>query len=63
MLVFVNIEHAGGYSNQSLTALSTVLSCQLEYYEGFDDVAKIESVTLDQAQRIRELKFMYSWKA
>jgi hypothetical protein len=62
MILFVNREHVGGYSEQSLAALSTVLSCQLEYYPDVDDTEIIEHLTLAQAQRIRELKFMYGWK-
>lgn len=63
MLVFLNQEYVGGYSEQSLAALSTVLSAQVEYFPNVDDTACIEQMTLEQVQRIRELKFMYSWKA
>jgi hypothetical protein len=63
MIVFVNREHRGGYSDQSLAALSTVLSCQLEYYPNVNETTIIEETTLEQAQRIRELKFIYGWKA
>jgi hypothetical protein len=62
MLVFVNREHVGGYGEDSLRALSTVVSCQVEYYPNDEDVGCIQDITLAQVQRIRELKFMYGWK-
>jgi hypothetical protein len=63
MLVFVNREHVGGYGENSLRALSTVVSCQVEYYPSESETGRIEQVTLEQVQRIRELRFMYGWKA
>jgi hypothetical protein len=62
LLVFVNEEHIGGYSENSLRALATVLTCQLIYYPSVNETNLIEVVTLEQVQRIRELKFMYGWR-
>lgn len=62
MLVFVSQEHVGGYGEDSLRALSTVLTAQVEYYPNDTETNRIEEVTLAQVQRIRELKFMYGWR-
>jgi hypothetical protein len=62
MLVFVNERHVAGYSEQSLRALSTVLSCQLEYYPDVDNTEIIERITLEQVQRLREMKYMFGWR-
>jgi hypothetical protein len=62
ILVFVNEEHVGGYSENSLRALSTVLTSQVVYYPSTDNAGVIERVTLEQVQRVRELKFMYGWR-
>jgi hypothetical protein len=62
LLVFLNQECIDGYSEQSLRALSTVLSCQVEYYASEDDASQVERVIMEQAQRLREIKFMYGWK-
>ena len=61
-LVFINGEHVGGYGEQSLRALSTVMTCQVEYYPDDAHTEIVERVTLEQVQRIREIKFMYGWK-
>lgn len=57
-LVFLNREHLGGYSEQSLAAVSTVMSCRIEYYPNESDVGIIETVTYDEVQKIRELKYL-----
>lgn len=62
MLVFVSRDQVSGYGEDSLRALSTVLTAQVEYYPNDNDTGRIEEVTLAQVQRIRELKFMYGWK-
>lgn len=62
MLVFVSKEHIGGYGEDSLRALSTVLTAQVEYYPDDSDTGRIEEVTMAQVQRIQELKFMYGWR-
>jgi hypothetical protein len=62
LIAFVNEEHIGGYSENSLRALSTVLTCQVAYYPNVGDTEIIERVTLEQVQRVRELKFMYGWR-
>ena len=58
VVVFLNQEHANGYSSQSLQTLSTIISCHLEYYPSESDTAIIEVRTLDHVQRIRELKYV-----
>lgn len=57
-LVFINEEHTDGYGPKSLKALSTVLSCRIEYYPNEHDTGLIESVTYDEVQKIREMKYI-----
>jgi hypothetical protein len=56
ILVFLNRTHLEGYSPQSLQALSTFVSCQLEYYPDENDTLIIESITVDTVSRIQEMK-------
>jgi hypothetical protein len=58
MLVFLDSSYVDGYSPQSLEALSTLISCRIEYYPSETDTASIMEVTLDTVQRIRELKYI-----
>jgi hypothetical protein len=58
ILVFLNKLYFNGYSPQSLQALSTLISCQLEYYPSEDDTSIIEGITFDAVRRIRELKHL-----
>ena len=58
LLVFLNQLHLEGYSAQSLQALSTILSCQLEYYPNESEAGIIEARTLAEVQKIRELKYI-----
>ncbi len=57
-LIFLNREHLNGYSAQSLNALETVVTCQIEYYPSDSDTAAIVAVTMDNVQRIREMKYL-----
>lgn len=60
MLVFVNKQHLSGYSTQSLQAISTLLSCHMEYYPSEENVGIIEELTYNNVQRIREMKYIFS---
>ena len=57
-LVFLNSAHAGGYAYQSITAISTTRSCRVERYSGDHDTSIIRTVTLEEVQRIREMKYI-----
>ncbi len=57
ILMFLDAEHADGYSHQSLDSLKTILSCQIEYYPSVNETASIERVVFDSVQRIREMKY------
>lgn len=58
ILVFLNRQHVAGYSAQSLATLQTVVSCQIEYYDGDTDSSRIVDVSCDNVQRIREMKYI-----
>jgi hypothetical protein len=58
LLIFLNELHLPGYSAQSLQALSSLLSCHLQYYPNEDETDVIELRTLAEAQKIRELKYI-----
>ncbi len=58
VLLFLNDEYVSGYSSKSLNALSTILSCQIEYYPSEHDAGIIEVLTLAEVQRIREVKYI-----
>jgi len=58
LLVFLNELHSAGYSSQSLQALSTLFSCHLEYYPNEKETDIIEHRTLEEVQKIRELKYI-----
>lgn len=59
-IVFLNSEHINGYSPQSLEAISTVLSCRLDYYPNEDEVEIVRSATMEEVQRIREMKYIFA---
>ncbi len=59
IIVFLNKKYLEGYSPQSISAISTVLSCQIEYYPNEDELDIIENLTLFEVQKIRELKYIY----
>jgi hypothetical protein len=58
ILVFLNGELVAGYSSQSIQAISTIVSCQIEYYPNEDDTDVIEEVTVREVQKIREMKYI-----
>ena len=60
VLVFLNNEHISGYSASSLSAISTLLSCQIEYYPNERETEIIRTTTLVEVQRIREIKYLLS---
>ena len=57
VLVFLNHEHMNGYGPQSLIALRTIISCQIEEYPNDRDTNGIVATTLNNVQRIREMKY------
>jgi hypothetical protein len=61
-LVFVNNEHVNGYGPQSLLAISTILSHRLQYYPNERDTGVIYRVTMQEVQRIREMKYILARK-
>lgn len=58
ILCFLNQQFLSGYSAQSLAVLETVVSCQVEYYPSEWDVESILYLTLENVQRIREMKYL-----
>jgi hypothetical protein len=58
ILAFLNRHHLEGYSAQSLTAISTMLSCRVEYYADESDTDGIVEITLSETQKIREMKYL-----
>ena len=62
MLVFLNAEHTDGYSSKSLVALTTVHTCNVVFYPSYADTGTIVECSLEQAQRMREIKYMYGWR-
>ncbi len=58
LLVFLNEEHLGGYSPQSLQVLSSIISCQIEYYPNEHETDVIEVIAFDHVVRIRDLKYI-----
>lgn len=60
VLVFLNNEYMSGYSSKSLTAISTILSCQIEYYPNEKETEIIRTATLSEVQRIREVRYLLS---
>lgn len=57
-LVFINEETIGGYSPQSLAAISTAVSCTLLRYPNEKNAKAIKLQTLQEVQRIREMKYI-----
>ncbi|RJP40427.1 MAG: hypothetical protein C4548_10590 [Desulfobacteraceae bacterium] len=59
IIVFINRQYVDGYSAQSINAISTVLSCRVEYYPNENEVDIIENITLFEVQKIREMKYIF----
>jgi hypothetical protein len=57
-LVFINEAHVGGYSQQSLMTLNSLIACRVERYPSEADTKVIRDVTLQEVQRIREMKYI-----
>ena len=57
-LVFMNEEHSDGYCLQSLDAISNVVSFRLEYYPNELETGIIRDVTLQEVQKIRDMKYI-----
>lgn len=58
LLVFLNEQHLNGYGSKSLQDLSTILSCHLAYYPNDHETGVIEARTIEEVQKIRELKYI-----
>lgn len=58
ILIFLNEQHLSGYSAQSLATLESIVSCKIEYYPHDGDCERIIEISCDNAQRIREIKYI-----
>jgi hypothetical protein len=58
ILLFLNRAFLEGYSAQSLEAISTLVSCRIEYYLDESDFQTIEDVAMREVQRIREMRYI-----
>lgn len=57
MLVFLNEQFNLGYSFQSIVATSTTLTYRTVTYNGYSDLQIIEETVMEEAQKIREVKY------
>jgi len=57
-LVFINGTHADGYANQSIASIANILSCRVERYASDREISIIKTITLEEVQRIREMKYI-----
>lgn len=58
-LVFVDSSHMDGYAVKSLSAISTTSSCRVEWYPNDGETSIIPNVTLQEVQRLREMKYLF----
>ena len=58
LLIFLNADHLGSYSAQSLAALSSIRSCTICQYNGHTDLDSVITRLLEEVQRLRDLKFI-----
>jgi hypothetical protein len=58
MLIFLPAEHIDGYSPKSLQALESLVSAQIVKYSESDSGEFIIGRVLEEAQRIREIKYI-----
>jgi len=59
LVVCLNEEYLGGYSNQSIQAFCTALTLEAIYYKGISELPIIKQAVLNHIQRIREVKYFY----
>lgn len=57
LLVFLNNRFKLGYSFQSIVATCTTLTYRTMTYDGYDELNIIEDAVLEEAQKIREVKY------
>lgn len=57
LLVFLNEQFNLGYSFQSIVATSTTLTYRTITYNGYAELNNIEDAVLEEAQKIREVKY------
>lgn len=63
ILVCINSDFMGGYSNQSISALCTVLSLTPIYYDGLAQISFIKEEIHAHIQRLREYKYIIKGKS
>ena len=54
----LNGTHADGYANQSIASIANILTCRVERYASEREISIIKTVTLEEVQRIREMKYI-----
>lgn len=59
LLVFLNNEYLEGYSHQSLQALSSILTYEVVYYNGYPELPIVQDGIFDHVKRVREVKYFY----
>ncbi|SEO20354.1 hypothetical protein [Mucilaginibacter sp. OK283] len=59
LLVCLNKQLMDGYSNQSISAVCSVLTFEAIYYDGYAELPIIKSEILNHIQRIREIKYIF----
>ncbi len=57
LLVFLNEKFELGYSFQSIVSTSTTLTYRTMVYNGYEEVHIIKDTILEEAQKIREVKY------
>lgn len=57
LLVCLNSEFMGGYSNQSLMSLRSVLTYEIITYNGHEELSIIHNLVIEHVHRIREIKY------
>jgi hypothetical protein len=60
LLLFLNKQYENSYSAQSLKAVSSLISCQIGYYENEDDLEIVKSIVFTEVEKIREGKYLLS---
>jgi hypothetical protein len=58
MLICLDKRFTDGYSTKSLDVLRSILTCEIEYYDGASDIGTIRQVVIREVQRIREVKYI-----
>jgi hypothetical protein len=58
LMAFLNQQHISGYSAQSISALSGTFAVKVFYYPNENDTSIIFTISLSEAQRLREIKYL-----